>query len=395
MGKRIPGVYQHEDGRWCVDKVVGGRRLQKAFSTDYAAAETWLLKRLAQLRDTHEGKRPQFTFEEASCRYLREHHAKASLEDEILYLNMAMPLIGALFLDEICDETLEPLVAALKSPRATSRKDGVTTTRVRKNKTVNLVLGTIRQVLNLAARKWRVEGNRRLTWLAQAPLISLLDLSDARLPKPITWGQQRLLLPHLSDHMAQMALFVLNTGARDATVCSLRWDWEVQAPELRYSIFVVPRDAVIKSKGKVRGAVKGRKRDRVLILNRVSQSIVDARRGKHSTHVFAYREHPVQTMSNTAWQNGRRLAGTEDSYLANVRVHDLRHTVGMRLREVNVRENTISDLLWHEHATMTGHYSVAQIEELVASLDLIADESMRANKTLHMLQLETRKQAVA
>jgi hypothetical protein len=40
-------------------------------------------------------------------------------------------------------------------------------------------------------------------------------------------------------------------------------------------------------------------------------------------------------MSNTAWQSGRREAGKEDRH---------RHTVGKRLREVNARENTISDL---------------------------------------------------
>ena len=99
-------------------------------------------------------------------------------------------------------------------------------------------------------------------------------------------------------------------------------------------------------------------------------------------------------MSNTAGQSGRRDAGKEDSYLADLRVHDLRHTVGMRLREVNIRENTIADLLWHLHATMTGHYSVAQIDELVTSLDQIADESGRVNKTLQMLQLEAKKQAI-
>ena len=39
-------------------------------------------------------------------------------------------------------------------------------------------------------------------------------------------------------------------------------------------------------------------------------------------------------------------------------------------------------------------HSVAQIDELVAALDLIADENGRVNKTLQMLQLEARKQAV-
>ena len=53
-----------------------------------------------------------------------------------------------------------------------------------------------------------VEENRRITWLAQAPLITMLDLDYARPPKPITWAQQRVLLPHLSDHSAQMALWM-------------------------------------------------------------------------------------------------------------------------------------------------------------------------------------------
>jgi len=104
-----------------------------------------------------------------------------------------------------------------------------------------------------------VGGNQRLTWLVQAPLISMLDLRDTRAPKPITWAQQRILLPKLSAHAAEMALFVLNTGARDAAACSPRWDWEVRSPDQRYSIFVVPKDAVINGKGKVRDAVKGRR----------------------------------------------------------------------------------------------------------------------------------------
>ena len=38
-------------------------------------------------------------------------------------------------------------------------------------------------------------------------------------------------------------------------------------------------------------------------------------------------------MGNTARQNGRRKAGKDDPYLADLRVHDLRHTVGMRLEK--------------------------------------------------------------
>lgn len=72
-------------------------------------------------------------------------------------------------------------------------------------------------------------------------------------------------------------------------------------------------------------------------------------------------------------------------------MHDLRHTVGIRLREGNIRENTIADILWRQHDSMTDHYSVAQVNRLVDALELIADENGRVNKTLQMLQVETRR----
>jgi integrase len=74
-------------------------------------------------------------------------------------------------------------------------------------------------------------------------------------------------------------------------------------------------------------------------------------------------------MSNTAWQNGRRAAGEEDPFLADLRVHELRHTVRKRLLEANVRESTVADILWHDHRSITGHYSVAQIDELERPAD--------------------------
>ena len=49
-----------------------------------------------------------------------------------------------------------------------------------------------------------------------------------------------------------------------------------------------------------------------------------------------------------------RAAGKEDPYLDDLRNHDLRHTVGMRLREANVRESTVADILWHDHPALPG-----------------------------------------
>jgi integrase len=255
----------------------------------------------------------------------------------------------------------------------------------RSHKTVNLALGVVRRILNLASSSWRDEQGR--TWLQQAPKITLLALAGhQREPRPITWGEQRALLPKLPDHLARMSLFTLNTGARDDVVCSLRWEWEIKVPELGTSVFEVPRRHV-----------KGRRQARVIVCNSVAQSVVDAVRGQHPEFVFVYRRERVKnldqaptmpyrrigTMNNTAWQRVRGEAG-----LGDLHVHDLRHTVGMRLREAGVVAATISDLLWHSTGSMTDHYSVAQLVELHGALEKIKADSGRWNKTLATLRRE-------
>lgn len=119
-----------------------------------------------------------------------------------------MPLVGQLQLQHVHDGTLATYVAKRLA-------DG------RARKTVNLALSIVRRILNLAARSWRDETG--LTWLEQAPAITMLPLVGHQCePRPITWAEQRALLPALPDHLARMALFVLNTGVRDDVVCSLR-----------------------------------------------------------------------------------------------------------------------------------------------------------------------------
>jgi integrase len=207
-----------------------------------------------------------------------------------------------------------------------------------------------------------------------------------REPRPITWGEQRALLQKLPAHLAKMSLFALNTAVRDDVVCSLMWDWEIKVPELGISVFEVPRLHV-----------KGRKQSRVVICNSVAQSVIESVRGQHEEYVFVYRRERIKnlaeapkmpyrrisTMNNTAWQTARKAAT-----LGDLHVHDLRHTVGMRLREANVLEGTISDILWHRTKTTTQHYSVAQIVELHQALEKIKDDTGRWNKSLATLKRE-------
>ena len=62
----------------------------------------------------------------------------------------------------------------------------------------------------------------------------------ARAPYPLAWDEQRLLFSWLPKHLAEMALFKVNTGTRESEVCGLQWVWEQKLPELSTSVFVIP-----------------------------------------------------------------------------------------------------------------------------------------------------------
>lgn len=373
MGQSTRGIYPGENGSWQVDKWWRGSRLRQRGFGSFEEAERWLIAQLAAKREVVlHGARAVRTFEAAAAHYVTIHQNKASIETEIFLLKTVMPKIGSLELHQVHDSTLAPYITARLA-------DG------RSHKTVNLALGIVRRILNLAATSWRDESGR--TWLPQAPKISMLPLvGHQREPRPITWGEQRTLVPKLPDHLARMSLFVLNTGVRDDVACSLRWEWEIKVPELGISVFEVPRQHV-----------KGKRRARVVVCNSVAQSVIDAVRGQHEEFVFVYRREraknldkaPVMpyrrigTMNNTAWQRARKEAG-----LGDLHVHDLRHTVGMRLREAGVAEATISDLLWHSTGSMTLHYSVAQLMELHGALEKVKADTGRWNKSLATLRRE-------
>ena len=229
--------------------------------------------------------------------------------------------------------TLQAFIVARK-------KEGV------KSKTVNGALAVVRHILNMAASEW-LDGNN-LTWLAVAPKIKLLAVNDARKPYPLSWEEQTLLFQALPPHLQPMALFKVNTGCRDAEVCHLRWDWEVPVPELNTSIFIIP-DVFVKNGD-----------ERLVVLNSVAKSVIEGMRGKNFEYVFTYKDKPIETMNNSGWQNARKRVELEQ-----VRVHDLKHTFGRRLRAAGVSLEDRQDLLGHRTGKITTYYSAAELQALI------------------------------
>jgi len=70
--------------------------------------------------------------------------------------------------------------------------------------------------------------------------------------------------------------------------------------------------------------------------------------------------HRIGTMNTNAYQDARRAAG-----LSQVRIHDLRHTFGQRLRDAGVSEEDRALLLGYSINGMPQHYATATVARLV------------------------------
>jgi integrase len=124
--------------------------------------------------------------------------------------------------------------------------------------------------------------------------------------------------------------------------------------------------------------------DRLVVLNRVAYSVVEARRGKHPSHVFTYRGNPIARMLNSAWIRVREKAS-----LPQVRVHDLKHTFGRRLRAANVSFEDRQDLLGHRSGRITTHYSAAELPRLIEAANAVCDQGNKKPELVVLRRLSS------
>jgi integrase len=185
-----------------------------------------------------------------------------------------------------------------------------------------------------------------------------------------------------------MALFKVNTGTREQEVCGLKWSHEVKVPELDTSVFLIPAERVKNGE------------ERLVVLNRVARSVIESLRGKHAEFVFVQEfakqeSRPVGAMNNTAWKSARERAANRWAELKGesapqgfkrVRVHDLKHTFGRRLRAVGVSFEDRQDLLGHKSGRITTHYSRAELSNLIEAAEKVCDPDSRKSPAITWLR---------
>jgi len=278
------------------------------------------------------------------------------------------PFIGALSLQRVHHDTLAPYI---RSRLEKGRSAG----------TINRDLAVVRHILILASRLWRDETDR--PWLPVAPLIQMQRHSHRRPPYPLSVPEQRLLFSELEGHLVSMALFKVNTGMREQEVVNLRWKWEVVVPELSTSIFVIPPDYVKNGL------------DRYVVLNRIARSVIESCRGRHSEFVFTREGSPVTHIYNSGWKGARRRAAARyervfgcpcPAGFRSIRVHDLKHTYGHRLRVAGVSLEDRKLLLGHKAQHVTTHYSAPEIGTLIEASERVCQLESLASLTISVIR---------
>jgi integrase len=370
--RRTPGLLLR-GGVWHIDKVIYGKRICESTGTrDLTEAEALLARRVTQARQVHLfGEQCEHSFREAAAKFLAENPHKRSLERDERALAFLDPFIGGLPLQRVHHDTLAPYI------------------RFRLNKgrspgTINRDLAVVRRILNLAARLWRDETDR--PWLPVAPLIQMQRHPHAREPYPLSVAEQRLLFSELEGHLASMALFKVNTGLREQEVVNLRWQWESSIPELGASIFVIPRDYVKNGL------------DRYVVLNRIARSVIANCRGRHSEFVFTCEGRPVTHIYNSGWKAARRRAAVRyerelgrpcPQGFRSIRVHDLKHAYGHRLRVAGVSFEDRKLLLGHKAQHVTTHYSAPEIGALIEASEKVCELESRASPAISVVRSRT------
>lgn len=358
---KMPGL-RCKGGIWHIEKrckhAEGGWLRESTGTSGRAEAEAILIRRLAELEEAAQRRAEAvFTFEEAAMRYLEEIAEKPSADTMAMHLDQLLPFIGQNPLEQVHDGTLKAFVDhEVKRGKAP--------------KSVNNAIAVVSAVLNRAARVWRNEEG--LPWLRLAPpkLSRLSTKGKQARPYPLSWKEQDRLFMALPRHLADAALFAVNTGCREQEVCQLRWDWEVAVPDLRTSVFVLP-ESITKTST-----------ERVVVLNSVASRVIEARRGINPDYVFTYRGNVLGKLRTSAWRRAWEKAGlpTETGILKGV--HNLRHTFGRRLRGAGVPLETRKALLGHANADITTHYSAAELRELLDAVEKIVDRGIAQTPTL-------------
>jgi len=140
-----------------------------------------------------------------------------------------------------------------------------------------------------------------------------------------------------------------------------------------------------------------------VVLNRIAKSVIDDCRGEHPEFVFTQRGKPITRIYNSGWKAARRRASKRYASefgrscpkgFQSIRVHDLKHTYGHRLRAAGVGFEDRKLLLGHKAGHVTTHYSAPEIEALIQASEKVCELGARKTHALTVVRARAEQQVL-
>jgi len=269
---------------------------------DRLKAERWEQEKL--------GVKPRRTWADAVVKFLDETSHKRSQAKDKGILRWPDPYLGHKYIDEV-DRALIDHIKVARSTEGTQS-------------TTNRYLAVIRSILRKSRDEWE--------WLEHIPKVSLYKEPDGR-TRSLSLAEFQRLHSELPPHLADMALFTVATGLRQANVAKLEW----------LEVDMEQRHAWIPANKYKNG------RPHAVPLNEIALAVLQKQIGKHKEYVFTFRGNPVANVSTKAWWAALERAGIE-----NFRWHDLRHTFATWHRQAGTPT--------HELQRLGGWKTLAMVE---------------------------------
>jgi integrase len=254
-------------------------------------------------------------------------------DETVLRLHI-LPALGAVTVDQLKNEAISALLEAMRRKGYASG-------------TTNRVLILLRYVYNLG-RKWRVAG------MAENPTLGLCTAPDVQRDRFLTPDEtQHLIRAIESDEnrtAAQAIMLLLLTGGRRNEITQAKWEyvnWERRT-------LLVP----LSKSGK----------PRAIALNGQALELLRAIRRTDNPYIFPS---PVNGKPSASlffpWDRIRKRAG-----LADVRLHDLRHSYASFLVNQGISLYVVQGLLGHAHSRTTQRYAHLAHETLLDAAERVS-----------------------
>lgn len=332
---------------WIRFTAPNGRRIRKSTGTedkdaalefhDRLKADLWRVKKL--------GERPEYTWNDAVVKWLKEKSHKASLDKDKEIFRWVDPYLNGVKLSKIDRALLDEIQEA--------KLDDST------HATANRYMAQLRAVLRRAAYEW--------DWLDKVPKVPMYTLNNKRI-RWITPEEAERLISFLPEHQAVMARFALATGLRQRNISYLGWE---QIDLQRKVAWIHPDQA------KAKKAIG-------VPLNTTAIEVLRKQIGKHNQYVFVYQDKPVWNVSTKAWYRALKKAGIE-----NFRWHDLRHTWASWHVQSGTPLNILQELGGWSTVEMVQRYAHLSSEHLLPHAENIVpkgEDTKRAQSKIVLLR---------